>query len=80
MNLKEMRFYVEDNNEAVVVLDVLSIAKHIHKAEISDDVLHINNLFDADMISEERINRMIMRFLVDSQELEEFYNRLAEIE
>ena len=85
-NLKEMEFAVIDECEALKVMDILSITKGVYGAEVSDepteanDGLHIDILFDADMISEERIDRMIMQLLSDSEELEEFYDRLAELD
>lgn len=85
-NLKEMEFPVIDECEALKVMDILSITKGVYGAEVSDeptdanDGLHIDILFDADMISEERIDKIILNLLNDSEELEEFYDRLAELD
>lgn len=85
-NLKEMEFAVLDENEALVVMDILSITKGIYGAEISDEVteandgLHVDILFDENMITEERIDKIIFNLLADSKELEEFYNRLAKLD
>lgn len=79
-NLKEMRFEVFEEDEAITVMDLLSVAQGVHGFQMynNNNDIHVDILYDADMITEEKINAILVRYFTDFELLEEFYDMLFE--
>ena len=79
-NLKEMRFEVFEEDEAITVMDLLSVAQGIRgfQTVFNGNNIDVDILYDADMITEEKINSILVRYFTDFELLEEFYDMLYE--
>lgn len=75
-NLKTMVFATTGEEEAIVVLDVLSIKRGIYGANILDDY-EVEILFDSTVTNEQDIDKTLFHYLDNIEDLEEFYNELA---
>ena len=79
-NLKEMRFEVFEEDEAITVMDLLSVAQGIHGFQMynNNNDIYVDILYDADVLTEEKINALLNRYTSDPELLEEFYDMLFE--
>ena len=79
-NLKEMRFEVFEEDEAIVILDLLNVLKGVSGFQImyNNNDIHVDILYDADVLTEEKINALLSRYTSDPELLEEFYDMLFE--
>ena len=79
-NLQEMQFEVYEEDEAITVMDVLSVAQGIHgfQTVFNGNNIDVDILYDADMITEEKINAILVRYFTDFELLEEFYDMMFE--
>ena len=79
-NLQEMRFEVYEEDEAITVMDLLSVAQGVQgfQTMFNGNNIDVDILYDADMITEEKINAILVRYFTDFELLEEFYDMLFE--
>ena len=75
-NLKTMVFATTGEEEAIVVLDVLSIKRGIYGANILDDY-EVEILFDSTETSEQDIDKTLFHYLDNVDDLEARYDEIA---
>ena len=75
-NLKTMVFATTGEEEAIVVLDVLSIKRGIWGVNVEDDY-ELEILFDSTVTNEQDIDKTLFHYLDNADNLEELYDEIA---
>ena len=79
-NLKEMQFEVFEEDEAIAVMDLLSITQGVHGFQMynNNNDIFVDILYNEDVLTEEKINALLSRYTSNPELLEEFYDMLFE--